>query len=86
MKNFENRISKLEKDLLCYEDDKNPCYMYEFSKNATDEEIIRELQITHREFARWKKFRNNLNVLMVVSPNFTIEKYLLQNQRELNEK
>ena len=78
MKNFDFRISKLEKDVQYMEDDNNPCYGFTFPEDATDENIMNELKITAKEFSKWKKFRNNSNELVILSPNFQIDKFILQ--------
>lgn len=81
-KNFELRISKVEKDLQNKYDEKSPCYGYTFPSTATDEEIIKVLNISSKEFTKWKKGRDNSGGRMIFSPNWSIEKYLLQMDRE----
>lgn len=75
---FELRISKVEKDLQNKYDEKSPCYGYTFPSTATDEEIINALNITSKEFTKWKKGRDNLGGRIIFSPNWLIEKYILQ--------
>ena len=81
-KNFELRISKVEKDLQNKYDEKSPCYGYTFPSTATAEEIIKALNISSKEFTKWKKGRDNSGGRMIFSPNWSIEKYLLQMDRE----
>jgi hypothetical protein len=86
IKNFELRISKLEKELQNKYDEKSPCYGYTFLSTATDDEIIKTLTITPKEFTKWKKGRDNLGRRMIFTPNWSVEKYILQLQNEeLNE-
>ena len=81
-KNFELRISKVEKDLQNKYDEKSPCYGYTFPSTATDEEIIKVLNISSKEFTKWKKSRDNLGGKLIFSPNWSIDKYILQLHRK----
>ncbi len=84
IKSFENRVLKLEKNIQYYDNENNPCECYIFPENTTREEIIKALNITKKEFTKWKTNRDNLNEIMVFTPNWSVEKYILQHSKELN--
>ena len=77
-KNFELRISKVERYLQNKYDEKSPCYGYMFPSTATDEEIIKGLNISPKEFTKWKKGRVNSGERIIFSSNWSVEKYILQ--------
>ncbi len=59
------------------EDDKNPCYGFMYTGSTMGHDIIKDLKINKKEFSRWKKFKSNSNEIVVLTPNFTIDKFML---------
>ena len=85
-RNFEVRISKLEEELQNEYDKESPCYGFTFPSTVTDNEIIKALNITPKEFIKWRKSKNNSGERLIFTPNWSIEKFMLQSNREdLNE-
>ena len=88
MKNYDSRISKLEREFENLANENNLCYAFVFhKKGATDQEIIKAiydyegLKITPKDFARWKRCYNNFGEPVILSPNFSIDKLLTQHIR-----
>ena len=82
---FEHRISNVEKILQNKFDDESPCYGLSFPSSATDEEIIKALKISPKEFTKWKKSRDNFGGRLIFSPNWSIEKYFLSQIKKKSE-
>lgn len=87
-----SRIQKLEKAVQNFEDEHDICEIFStHRKEITDEEIIESLkkehgiEITKKHFSRWRKEEHD-NTLVIMSPNFNIDKLLFRMRMESQRK
>lgn len=83
MKNFD-RVQKLERNVESLVNNKNPCYAFFTDGNKSDDEaitVIEELfnmKISRNEFRKWRRIHQEDGLLLITSPNFNIDKYIVQ--------
>ena len=90
MNNYDTRIRKIETVVQTFEDKNNLCYAYSYSADDLSKEqlitgLTKILGITIKEIKKWNIYLHDSGDWLIFSPNYKWEKWLRQNQKELNE-